>query len=196
MSLRMQLRRIVFMMIIEYAVPSLALNYPLKSTKSFMKVFTVICVHARETNAHARVNLCEMSTYMSCWSWSVSQLSTYMTLLRHGCQRNSFWNSQTDSQMYTFPDQMNWQFVQILVDSKIPLKTSCTGHRWRKAKDFFVFCWGKIRLVLFQGICSFVLHCLCPVHKIKSPNSHHNHPRHQFISWIYCECKARNGLIL
>ena len=56
----------MFIMIIEYAVPSLALNYPLKSTKSFMKVFTVICVHARETNAHARVNLCEMSTYMSC----------------------------------------------------------------------------------------------------------------------------------
>ena len=149
-----------------------------------------------DTQANARVNLCEMSTYMSCWSWSVSQFSTYMTLLRHGCQRNSFWNSQTDSQMYTFPDQMNWQFVQILVDSKIPLKTSCTGHRWRKAKDFFVFCWGKIRLVLFQGCCSFVLHCLCPVHKIKSPNSHHNHPRHQFISWIYCECKAQNGLIL
>ena len=30
MSLRMQLRRIVFMMIIEYALPSLALNYPSK----------------------------------------------------------------------------------------------------------------------------------------------------------------------
>ena len=30
MSLRMQLRRIVIMMIIEYAVPSLALNYPCK----------------------------------------------------------------------------------------------------------------------------------------------------------------------
>ena len=30
MSLRMQLRRIVIMMIIEYAVSSLALNYPCK----------------------------------------------------------------------------------------------------------------------------------------------------------------------
>ena len=29
-----------------------------------------------------------------------------------------FLNSQTDSQMYTFPDQMNWQFVQILMDYK------------------------------------------------------------------------------
>ena len=109
-----------------------------------------------------------MSTYKSCGSWSVSQFSTCMILLRHGCQRNSFWNSQTDSQMYTFPDQMNWQFVQVLMDSKFPLKTSCTGHRWRKAKDFFVFCSGKICLVLFQGCCSFVLRHLCPVHKINA----------------------------
>ena len=133
-----------------------------------MKVFAFICVHVWETNTHARVNLYDMSKYELCWSWSVSQFSTCLSLLRHGCQRNSFWNSQTDSQMYTFPDQMNWQFVQILVDSIIPLKTSCTGHRWRKAKDFFVFCSGKICLVLFQGSCYFVLRHLCPVHKINA----------------------------
>ena len=133
-----------------------------------MKVFAFICVHVWETHTHARVNLYYMSKYKLCWSWSVSQFSTCLSLLRHGCQRNSFWNSQTDSQMYTFPDQMNWQFVQILVDSKIPLKTSCTGHRWRKAKDFFVFCSGKICLVLFQGSCYFVLRHLCPVHKINA----------------------------
>ena len=92
-----------------------------------------------------------------------------MTLLRHGCQRNTFWNSQTDCRMYPFPDQMNWQFVQVLMDSKIPHRTSCTGHRWRKAKDFFVFCSGKICLVLFQGCCSFVSRHLCPVHKINAP---------------------------
>ena len=28
---------------------------------------------------------------------------------------DSLWNSQSDSQMYTFPDKMNWQFVQILM---------------------------------------------------------------------------------
>ena len=28
-----------------------------------MKVFVVICVQARETNTHARVNLSDMSTY-------------------------------------------------------------------------------------------------------------------------------------
>ena len=172
MSFRMQLRRIVFMMIIEYAVPSLALNYPCTEYQIICQEFTVICVHAWEKNTYARVNLYGMSTYMSCWSWSVSQFSACMTLLRHGCERNSFWNSQTDSQMsaemYPFPDQMNWQFVQILMHSKIPFKTSCTGQRWRKAKDFFVFCWGKIFLVLFQDCCSFALRHLCPVHKINA----------------------------
>ena len=36
MSLRMQLRRIVIMTIIEYAVPSLALNYYLKRSNLFV----------------------------------------------------------------------------------------------------------------------------------------------------------------
>ena len=113
-----------------------------------------------------------MSTYKSCWSWSVSQFSTCMTFLRHGCQRNSFWNSQTDSQMYTFPDQMNWQFVQILMDSKFHSKLRVLDTDYVKqnswAKDFFVFCSGKICLVLFQGCCSFVLRHLCPVHEINA----------------------------
>ena len=157
------------MMIIAYAVPSLALNYPCKEYQIIYKSVHGYWVHAWETNTHARVNLYEMSTYKSCWSWSASQFSTCMTLLRHGCQRNSFSNSQTDSQMYTFPDQMNWQFVQVLMDSKLPLKTSCTGHRWRKAKDFFVFCSGKICLALFHGCCCFaVSRHLCPVHKINA----------------------------
>ena len=67
-------------MIIEYAVPSLALNYPCKkNTKSFMKVFIVICAHARETNTHARVNLYEMSTYKTMQViMKVFQISTCM----------------------------------------------------------------------------------------------------------------------
>ena len=70
-----------------------------------------------------------MSTYRSCWSWSVSQFSTCVTLLLHGCQRNSFWNCQTDSQMYTFSDQINWQFVQILMGSKGAIhSTKLTGN--------------------------------------------------------------------
>ena len=130
-----------------------------------MKVFTFICVHAGETNTHARVNLYEMSTYQSCWSWSVSQFSTCMSLLR---QRNS--NSQTDSQMYTFPDRMNWQFVQILMDSKFHsrLRVLDTDGVKQKTSEFFVFCSRKICLVLFQGCRSFVLRHLCPVHKLNA----------------------------
>ena len=108
-----------------------------------------------------------MSTYKSCWSWSVSQFSTCMSLLRHG-----FRNSKTGSQMYTFPDQMNWQFVQILMDSKFHSKLRVLDTDYVKqnswAKDFFVFCSGKICLVLFQGSCYFVLRHLCPVHKLNA----------------------------
>ena len=129
-----------------------------------MKVFTFICVHAWETNTYARVNLYEMSTYKSSWSWSG------MCLLRHGCQRNSFEIprltvkctlslTKIDKKLTIYPGINGFQ---------IPLKTLSTGHRWRKAKDFIVFCSGKICLVLFQGCCSFVLRHLCPVHEINA----------------------------
>ena len=109
-----------------------------------------------------------MSTYKSCWRWSDSQFSTCMNLLRHGCQRNSFWNPQTDSQMYTFPDQMNWQFVRCLWIPNSDQNFVNSGHRWGEGKDFFVFCSRKICLVLFNGVCSLVLSHLCPVHKINA----------------------------
>ena len=140
-----------------------------------MKVFIFICVHAWETNTHARVKLFKMSR--SCCRWSVSQFSTCMSLLRHGCQSHSFWNSQDDSQMYTFRDQMNWQFVQ------------CTGHRWRKTKDFFDFCSGKICLVLFHGF-FFCFRHLCPVHEVnaKTPITAilFTHLLHEFIVNVNC----------
>ena len=153
-----------------------------------MKVFTVICVHAWETNTHARVNLFEMSMYKSGWRWSVSQFSTCMSLLRHGCQRNSFWNSQTDSQMYTFPDQFKWidnlSRYQWIPNSSQNFVYS--EHRWRKAKDFFVFCSGLF--FCFTSSASGTQN--------KCPNSHHNHPCHPFNTWIYRECKVQNVLIL
>ena len=144
--------------------PSLALNPSKKHQIIYKNMFIFICVHAWETNTHTRVKLYEMSR--SCWKWSVSQFSTCMSLLRHGCQSHSFWNSQDDSQMYTFRDQMNWQFVQ------------CAGHRWRKTKSawycFMVF--------------SFVF--------VKCKDSHHSHPLYPLNTWIYCECKLQSGLIL
>ena len=54
-------------------------------------------LHAWESAAYAKVNLYEMSTNKSCWRWSVSQVSTCMSLLRHDCQSHSF---------FKFPD---WQ---------------------------------------------------------------------------------------
>ena len=146
-----------------------------------MKMFIFICVHAWETNTLARVKLYEMSR--SCWRWSVSQFSTCTSLSRHGWQSHSFWNSQDDSQMYTFCDQMNWQFVQ------------CTGQRWHKTKDFFDFCSGKICLVLFHGLFLLFSSSVFGT-RIKCQGYHYSHPLHPLITWIYCECKLQNGLIL
>ena len=69
--------------------------------------------------------------------------------------------------MYTFPGRMNWQFVQILMDSKFHSRLRVLDTDDVK-QDFFVFCSRKICLVLFQGCCSFVLRHLCPVHKINA----------------------------
>ena len=93
--------------------------------------------------------------------------------------------------MYTFPDQTNRQFVQILMDSKLLSQTaSCTGHRWRKTKDFFVFCSRKICLEFFHGFSSFVLCHLCPVHKInaQTPTTAilSTHLLHGFIVNVKC----------
>ena len=138
----------------------------------------------------------EMSTYncyKSCWRWSVSQFSTCMRLLRHGCQRHSFWYSQTESQMHTFPDQMNshW-FVPDIYGVQIPVKTSCAGQRWSKTKEFFVFCSGEIVMVFV-----LLLSVICPLDNLKKClNSHHSYPLHPFITWIFRECKVQNGLIL
>ena len=109
----------------------------------------------------------EMSTYKSCWSWSVSQFSTCMTLLRHVCERNSFWKADWQSNVH-FPCPNELTICPEINGFQRALKTSFIGHRWRKAKDFFVFCSWKICLELFEGCCSFVLRHLCPVHKINA----------------------------
>ena len=172
MSLRMQLRRIVKFKVIlthDYWICGTLVSTEfirVKSTKLFLKEFTVICVHvhAWETNTHARVNLFEMSTYNSSWSWSVSQFSTWMNLLRNGFQRNSWWNSQTDSQMHTFRDQINWQCVQILMASKFQSKLRVLRTQMTESKRPLCFLIRENRL----GCCSFVLRHLCPIHKINA----------------------------
>ena len=132
-----------------------------------MKVFIVIC--AWETNNHARMNLYEISTFNSCWSWSVSQFSTCMSLLKHVCQRHSL-NSQTDSQMYTFLDLVNWQFVQILMASKFESKLRAleTDDIKRKTSLFPVHGKSKSALYCFV-VFSLLVFAIC-VRYTKMPN--------------------------
>ena len=133
MSLRMQLSRIVIMMITEYPVPSLARNYPCKEYQiMYEHIYLCTC---RRTNTHARVHLYEMSIYKSCWSWSVSQFST-------------LGNSQL------------WQFVQILIDCKFHsrLRVLDTDDVKQKTSLFSVqgksswYCFKAV-VLLFYVIC-------------------------------------------
>ena len=90
----------------------------------------------------------EMSTYncyKSCWRWSVSQFST--------CMRLKFPDWQSNAH---FPWQNEFTICPDIYGVQIPVKTSCTGQRWRKTKDFFVFCSGEIVMVfvlLLSVIC-------------------------------------------
>ena len=164
-----------------------------------MYVFIVICVHAWETNTHARVNLYEMSTYKSCWRWSVFQFSTCMSLLRHGCQRHSSLNFQTKSRMYTFPwPKMNWQFVKIFLDSKFQSRLRVLDTEDVKKKTSLFFVQGKSAWYCFKGFVLLFYVIYQSGIQNKCPKSHHSHPRplHLFIKWIYREGKVENGLIL
>ena len=127
-----------------------------------------------------------MSTYKSYWSWSVSQFSTCLTLLRHGCQRNSFWNSQTDSQMYTFPDQINLQFVQVLMASKFHSKLRVLDTDDVKQKTSLFSVQGKSAWYCFKAVVLLFYTSSVSGTQNKCPNSHHKtilttHLLHEFI---------------
>ena len=98
----------------------------------------------------------------------VSQFSTCMSLLRHGCQIYSFLKFPDRQSNVHFPWPNELTICPDIIGFQIPLKTSCTGHRWRKAKYVLFFCSRKICLVLFQGCRPFVLRHLCPVHKLNA----------------------------
>ena len=90
-----------------------------------------------------------------------------MSLLRHGCQRHSFLNSQTGSQMYTFPDQMNWQFVQILMDSKFQSKLRVLETDDVKWKTSLFSVQGKSAWYVFMVFVLLFCH-LSLLHKINA----------------------------
>ena len=79
-----------------------------------------------------------------------------------------FLNSQTDSQIYTFPDQMIQQFVQILIDSKFQSKLRVLDTDDVKQKTSLFSVQGKYAWYCFMVFCSFVLRHLCLVHKINA----------------------------
>ena len=79
-----------------------------------------------------------------------------------------FLNSQTDSQIYTFPDQMIQQFVQILIDSKFQSKLRVLDTDDVKQKTSLFSVQGKSAWYVFLNSCSFVLCHLCLVHKINA----------------------------
>ena len=103
-----------------------------------------------------------------------------------------FLNSQTGSQMYTFPDQMNWQFVQILMDSKFQSKLRVLDTADVKQKTSLFSVQGKSAWYVFM-VCSFVLYVICACYTC--PNSHHSQPVHLVNTWISRECKVQNGWI-
>ena len=90
-------------------------------------------------------------------------------------QRHSFINSQADS--HTFPDEMNWQFVQILMIPNSSQNFVYWTPWWGKTKDFFVFCSGKMCLYVFTVFDSFVLSFFVLFFCC--------HPVHLFNTWIF-----------
>ena len=70
--------------------------------------------------------------------------------------------------MYTFPDQMHWQFIQILMDSKFQSKLRVLDTDDVKQKTSLFSVQGKSAWYVFMIFCSFVLCHLCLVHKINA----------------------------
>ena len=135
-----------------------------------MKVFIVFCVHAWETNAHARVNLNEMSTYKYCGRWSVFQFSTSMSLLRHGCHRNSFFFKFPDWQSNVhFPWPNELTICPDINGFQIPAKLCVLHIDEVKQMTSFFSVQGKSSWYCVMVFCSFVLCHLCPVNKINAP---------------------------
>ena len=159
-------------------------------------------MYMHEKQIPMQVNLLEISTYKSCWRWPVSQFFNIYELVET-CMAargidfkiprltGSLWTGfaldqrtvhrLTDRQMYTFPDQINWQFVQILMYSKFHSKLLVLDTDDVKQKTSLFSVQGKsawyclkVVVLLFYVIC------------VQYPS----------ITWIDRECKAQNELIL
>ena len=72
--------------------------------------------------------------------------------------------------MYTFTNQMNWQFVQIFMDSKFHSKLRVLGTDDVKQKTSLFSVQRKSAWYCFKAVFFFVLRHLCPVLK-RNPQS-------------------------
>ena len=181
MSLRMHLRRVVIMMIIEFAVPSLALNYPCKKYQIIYEgaCFTFICAHEKQMPMQEWICMkCPHTSHVEVDQFLNSQHA--WACWDMVARRIVFEIPQTDSQMYIFPDQLNRQICPVLMDSKFHSKLRVLDTDDVK-HYFFVFCSGKTCLVLFQGCCSFVVRHLCPVDNTPITTILATHLLHEFI---------------
>ena len=158
-------------MIIEYAVPSLALNYHSKKYQIiYESVYIVIFVYMHEKQILMQKWICMKCPHKSNVEGDhyFNSGSTCMSLVRHGCQWHSFLKFPDWQSNVHFPWPNELTICADINGFQIPVKTSCTGQRWCKAKDFFVFCSGKICLVCFHGLFfCFICH-LCLLHKINA----------------------------
>ena len=150
-------------MITEYAVPSWAPNHHCKKYQFiYESVFSYL-------------STCMRNKYscMKCPHTSNVEGDQYF----NSQQAWACWDMVARGIVFKFPDwQSNVHFpwpneLTICADIncfQIPLKTSRTGHRWCKEKDF-VLCSGKICLVCFHGSLFFCFIChLCLLHKINA----------------------------
>ena len=184
-------------MIIWYAVLSLALNYPCKKYQIIYESFySYLCTCMRNKyscksqfvwNVHKQVMLKVIS-------FSVLNIHE---LVETWLPEARFLNSQTDSQIYTFPDQMIQQFVQILIDSKFQSKLRVLDTDDVKQKTSLFSVQGKSAWFCFMVFCSFVLCHLCLVHKIDAQTpitaTLSTFLLHEFIVNVKCRMDESHG---
>ena len=82
--------------------------------------------------------------------------------------------------MYTFPDQMNSQFVQILIYSKFQSKLRVLDTDDVKQKSSLFSVQGKSAWFASWFFVLLFYMSSVSVAQNKCPNSHHSHPVHLF----------------
>ena len=167
-----------------------------------MKMFTIFCVHAWETNTHARVTM--RSVHIQVMFKVISFSIFNMHELVETCMVARVIVFEIPRLTCTvkralFPEQMNssfdnlsrYQWIISKFQSKLHvLETDDVKQRLCR----FLFRENLLGIVFIDFVFSFASSVSGTQNKWA--NSHHSHPRHPFRTWIYCECNEQNGLTL